>query len=359
MPQTNEPPEPFSARPLLAPSSFPQFHDAYIAVLEDLLRHPHHHTTTQGNSGPERLNVSFEIADPAARVPLLATYTTNVVVHLAETLWLLGGRDDVAMMRHYAPRLASYSVDGLTIAGAAYGTRLFRTGTHAGDRCAFDATLDLIRSDPDTRRAVLPIFGAHEVGDGQHPDVSCTIAFQLLQRDGALHGICYTRAKDASRGLVSDVFSFTFIQELAARLLGLRLGTYTHHVGSMHIINEHLPRTHAILAEAAATVPPLLPWPKMPAETTMEILDEVCAHEQRLRANLMAHTKNSLERSGLPQYWQGLIALLEIYRQITYEPDCRSIDPEIITVLHPAHQWMSHHTWPDRVPPAGDRRVAS
>lgn len=354
MPPTTEPAGPRSARASLSPSSFPRFHDAYVAVLEDLVRHPHCHITTQGNSGPERLNVSFEITDPAARMPLLATYQTNIVVHLAEALWLLGGRDDLAMMRHYAPRLASYSVDGLTITGAAYGTRLFRPGSHERDRSAFDVTLDLIRSDPHTRRAVLPIFGAHEVGDGRHPNVSCTIAFQLLHRDGALHGICYTRAKDASRGLVSDVYSFTFVQELAARLLGLRLGTYTHHVGSMHITDEHLSRARAILAEAAAAAPPRLRWPRMPAETTREMVEEVCAYEQRLRANLTAHTRTSLERTGLPPYWQGLIALLEIFRQVCYEPDRRASDPELVAVLHPAHQWLAHHIWPERVPAATD-----
>ncbi|WP_406639188.1 thymidylate synthase [Amycolatopsis sp. WGS_07] len=336
---------------VLSPPVFRSFHDAYAAVLHDLVTHPQHHIDTRGNAGPERLNVSFQITDPAARVALLASRKTNVVFNLAEALWFLGGRDDLAMMRYYAPRMAAYSPDGLTIAGAAYGTRLFRAGGQPDAQSPFDATLDLIRSDPDTKRAVLPIFTAAEVGDGRHPDVSCTLAFQFLCRDGALHAVGYLRANDAFQGLVSDVFSFTFIQELAARLLGLKLGTYTHHVGSMHVASAKLPKVRAIVAEAANPAP-ALPMPCMPAETTMDAVEEIRAHEQRLRANLARHTAQSLERTGLPAYWQGLLGLLEIYRQIAHEPDARPVDPGILAVLQPAHRWLVQKKWPARIPAA-------
>ena len=39
------------------------------------------------------------------------------------------------------------------------------------------------------------------------------------------------RANDAYRGNASDVFSFTFLQELLAHQLDLELGSYTHVVG--------------------------------------------------------------------------------------------------------------------------------
>lgn len=40
-----------------------------------------------------------------------------------------------------------------------------------------------------------------------------------LMRDGRLHAVCYMRANDADQGLLSDVFSFTLLQEFAARQL--------------------------------------------------------------------------------------------------------------------------------------------
>ncbi|WIX85736.1 thymidylate synthase [Amycolatopsis sp. DG1A-15b] len=317
-------------------------------MLADLIQSPTR-ISTRGNAGPERLNVSFQLENPAARVPLFASRKANVVFNLAEVLWFLGGRDDVEMVRYYAPRMTSYSVDGLTIAGAAYGTRMFRPASVTG-RSAFDATLDLVRCDPDTKRAVIPIFGAHEVGDGSHPDVSCTIAFQLLRRDGRLHGVCYMRANDAFQGLVSDVFSFTFIQELAAQLLGLELGTYAHHVGSMHIGDQHVPKARAVVAEAGLARQSHSPARPMPADTTWDVVHELCAQEAQLRANRIRHTGASLAATGLPQYWQQLVALLEVYRRIVHEPE-RVIDDDVLALLDPSHRWLLHHKWPTRVPP--------
>ncbi|WP_166462877.1 thymidylate synthase [Amycolatopsis acidicola] len=339
----------------MAPKAFSGFHDAYGAVLADLLEAPGH-ISTRGNAGPERLNVSFQLDNPAARLPMFAARRANIVFNLAEVLWFLGGRDDLAMMRYYAPRMSSYSVDGVTIAGAAYGTRMFRAGR--GGRSSFDATLDLVRADPDTKRAVIPIFGAHEVGDAEHPDVSCTIAFQLFRRDEQLHGVCYMRANDAFQGLVSDVFSFTVIQELGARMLGLQLGTYTHHVGSMHIADHHLPKARAIVAEAEQA-PPRWDVPTMPAGTTRDTVEEVCAQEAQLRANRVTHTVDSLHATGLPVYWQRLVALLEVHRQLVHQPEHR-VDEELLEFLDPAHRWLMHRKWPTRItrPRAAGRDVA-
>ncbi|WP_051173880.1 thymidylate synthase [Amycolatopsis orientalis] len=327
----------------LSPASFLGFHDAYAAVLAELVD-ARSRISTRGNAGPEQLNVSFQLENPAARLPLYAARKANVVFNLAEVLWFLGGRDDLAMMRYYAPRMASYSADGVTIDGAAYGTRLFRA-PGPGGRSPFDATLDLIRTDPDTKRAVLPIFGAHEVGDADHPDVSCTIAFQLLKRGDQLHAVCYMRANDAFQGLVSDVFSFTVIHELAARLLGLELGTYTHHTGSMHIGDQHLPKARAIVAEAQHQQPPTFPVPVMPPETTRDMIAEVCTQEAQLRANRTRHTRDSLAGTGLPIYWQRLVALLDVHRRLVHHPD-EPIDDSVLAFLDAAHLWLLRHKWP-------------
>ena len=58
---------------------------------------------------------------------------------------------------------------------------------------------------------------------------------QFLVRRGSLHMVVHMRSNDAFLGLSHDIFAFTFIQELVARSLGLKLGTYKHMVGSLHI----------------------------------------------------------------------------------------------------------------------------
>ena len=47
------------------------------------------------------------------------------------------------------------------------------------------------------------------------------------------------RSNDVYLGLPHDVFSFTMIQEIVARLLGVEMGDYTHFAGSLHLYDEH------------------------------------------------------------------------------------------------------------------------
>lgn len=60
-----------------------------------------------------------------------------------------------------------------------------------------------------------------ELADPANPDVACTLALHLMLRGDALHMTAHMRANDAVTGLLCDVFSFTFIQEHAARLFGV------------------------------------------------------------------------------------------------------------------------------------------
>src|ERR1035441_9224502 len=96
---------------------------------------------------------------------------------------------------------------------------------------------------------VLELIASFEI-DTARPDVSCTLALQFFLRDGHLHTTTYMRGNDAVIGLLSDVFSFTVMQEFTALQLGVQLGSYGHHVGSMHINEADAGRAAAIVGTA-------------------------------------------------------------------------------------------------------------
>ncbi len=89
----------------------------------------------------------------------------------AEALWYVSGRDDLAMIAHYAPRLRALSADGARLTGTAYGPRLFRPGPDGASQ--FDRVIALLRADPDTKRAVMVVMGPGELADPANPDVAC------------------------------------------------------------------------------------------------------------------------------------------------------------------------------------------
>ena len=192
---------------LMHPPRFPGFTSAYRAVLQQLDT-PEHTTASRGNRSHECLNVAFTLTDPRRRTPYLKARRPNIVFNYAEALWYLAGRDDLAMIGYYAPRLRPLSPDGFRLTGTAYGPRLFRSP--GADRPSqWDRIVDLLRRDPDSKRAVMTVMRPDELIEPDNPDVACTLALQFLLRDGRLHLVATMRGNDAMIGLVCDVFSFT------------------------------------------------------------------------------------------------------------------------------------------------------
>jgi thymidylate synthase len=337
---------PGATGPGVTSPAFATFTDAYLAVLAQVADSPWYEIVTRGNAAQEILNVCFTVDDPLTRSPYLAARKANIVFNHAEALWYLSGRDDLAMIGHYAPRLRRFSTDGQRLTGTAYGPRLFGPGPAGASQ--FDRVIALLRADPDTKRAAMVVMQPGELADPANPDVACTLALHLILRGGALHMTAHMRANDAVTGLLCDVFSFTFIQEYAARLLDAEVGTYTHHVGSMHINLPDLPKARTIVRESTDTAPPRFPAAAMPADH-LDDLAAVLAWEQALRLNQRAATPGDPGLTGLHPYWRQIVTLFEAHRQITSRPR-EPVDAAALAALHPGHRWLLARRWPRNVP---------
>lgn len=327
--------------------TFDTFQAAYLAVLRHITAAHQYETDTRGKHALEVVNTSFTIANPTARTPYLAARRTNVVFNHAEVLWYLAGRDDLDLIGYYAPRLSKLATGDARLTGTAYGPRLFKPSP-PDQRSQFDRVLALLADDPDTKRATTLLMRPDELVDPGNPDVACTLGLQLMRRGGALHATAYMRGNDAVLGLLCDTFSFTFIQEFAARLLGVPVGSYAHHVGSMHINAADLPKVTAILTEAdqPGVWFPAVP---MPLDTTWETIDVVLRWEEDLRCDRRALTPAAFARLPLSTYWREIVMLFELYRQLTHHPG-QPVDPATLALLRPAHRWLVEHRWPERMP---------
>lgn len=323
---------------------FATFQEAYLTVLREVTEHPEHAFSTARNQGTEVAGISFRIDDPIDRTPYLEARKANVVFQHAEALWYLAGSDDLDMIGYYAPSLKRFSADGRTLTGTAYGARMFAPDD--GGASQFDRVLRLLKDDPTTKRAVLLAMRPEELVDMGNIDVACTLGLQFMLRDGALHASAYMRGNDALVGLLGDVFAFTFIQEYLARLLGVQVGAYTHHVGSMHLNAADSDRAKAILAEAAG---PTFPAARMPVSIDAKVLGTVLSWEAELRRNCAVLDTVSTDALGLDAYWTEVLALFEVYRQISHTD--QPVADEALSLLRPGHRWLVERRWPERVPP--------
>lgn len=333
---------------VLNPPVYPDFESAYLEVVRRITDSYEYRNAPRGNAARECLGLSFQIADPLKRLPFLASRKVNPVFHFAEALWYMAGRTDLDMICHYAPRMRHSSRDGKTIVGSAYGSRIFNpVGTDTVS--PFDRVMSLLRSEADSKRGLMSIFTADELAVDDNPDMSCVVALHLLAREGRLHMVCYMRANDCDRGLLSDVFSFTMIQELAAVQLGLQVGTYTHHIGSAHIGDRDYDRVPRVLAEAVTRSQPVkYASPVMPAGTSLATVADVLRYEESLRINEARYTPDDIADLGFAPYWQQVLLLFEAYRQIRYH-DADPVEENVQNALDPGLRWLMARRWPTRM----------
>lgn len=340
IPMPNLPP---SSSALLTSPAFHTVEGAYTALLQLVSKEPERRIDARGNTGREVLGVGFRLPDPRQRLPYLAERKVNPAFQFAEALWHLAGRRDLEMIGYYAPSMRASSTDGVHLGGSAYGHTLFGLG--GGSQSPFDRVVDLLLDESDSKRGYLPVFSTTELADRSNPDVACLAGLHLLPREGRLHMICNMRATNLDYGLLSNVFASTMIQEYAAIQLGLDLGGYTHIIGSAHVNDYNAARVHRVLSEAASRQPFRFPFPSMPEDTTAATIADLLTHEEALRTNELRYTVEHIQtRLGLAPYWQQMVMLFELQRQIQHD-QVAAVDPALLHALDPGLRWLMARKW--------------
>lgn len=318
---------------------YPNFESAYLDQLDRVLKEPQFTNAPRGNPSREILALGYRIKDPRERVVRRSARRTNIVFNFAEALWYLSGSAELSMIAFYAPSMAKYSADQHRLQGTAYGPRIFQFGGACINQ--WSNVVQTLAGDPDSKRAFIQIFAPEELLIASNIDVACTIGLQYFLRDGALHAASFMRANDAYRGSVSDVFSFTFLQELLAVELGLELGTYAHFAGSYHIYDSDLPNVIATL-EDKRSVGGSCPFPRMPKGDNWRSVREVLALESALRQGYITMSRGELERLDLPGYWRDVVCLLALHAR---RRRSGSIDWDMLAALPACYRGLVENCW--------------
>jgi len=297
----------------------------------------------RGSWEREYIGFSGVIEDPSDRFCHAPIRRQNVIFNYAEALWYLSGKNDLDFISYFAPRMARYSSDGKTLPGTGYGPKLLRFGSDGLNQIARAVDV-LTQDDPDSKRVVLQIFDAREDIRKSNIDVSCTIGLQLLLRDGRLHMVAYMRANDAYVGMLSDVFSFTFIQEFIAGLIGSEIGTYTHFVGSIHIYENDFEAVERLLnSDHFDYIEPANR--RMPKEVSFGDILAVLSYEGEVRKGNM--TGKEIESLEIDEYWRQILLLFLAHAHLRR----RDVVPKpVFALIDPAFRRMLAVRWPTLTP---------
>lgn len=162
-------------------------------------------------------------SDPLERVVFWPQRDANPFLHLAESLWMLAGRNDLGLLMKYTKQFEQYSDDGRTIRGSAYGHRWKKHW----QLDQLSTVISMLKEDPDGRRAVLAMHDPMADLGVRTKDAPCNLAV-TLQRDkeGRLDMTVFCRSNDIIWGTYgSNAVHFSFLQEYVALAVGCPVGS--------------------------------------------------------------------------------------------------------------------------------------
>ena len=102
-----------------------------------------------------------------------------------------------------------------------------------------DYIVEKLKSDKDTRHAVISIYDGKENVEFEH-DTPCTCAIHFHIIEDKLCMSVMMRSNDLWYGFCNDQYCFSKLQELVAKKLKLPMGWYYHYASNMHIYNDKL-----------------------------------------------------------------------------------------------------------------------
>lgn len=193
---------------------------------------------------------------PQERVLFSAERDANPFFHFMESLWMLGGRNDVAWIQHYNSRMGEYSDDKVTQWGA-YGWRWRQFFDDGRDQLC--SIIEHLKEQPASRRAVLTMWSPdgdlweryrpEDGGDNPTPygglkcrDVPCNTHIYFLLRDDKLEMTVCNRSNDIVWGMCgANAVHMSMLQEYIAMHLGVGLGPYHQFTNNLHVYVEKFP----------------------------------------------------------------------------------------------------------------------
>ena len=193
---------------------------------------------SRGGATKEILHAVITVNDPRQRWVASREPPLNVAFAIAEVVWIMLGRSDLAFLKAWNSRLPEYVGKGPYLHGA-YGYRL---RCHKGvDQLT--RAYEALSNNPDTRQALLQIWDSsidlpQPDGTPVDKDIPCNVMSLLKVRNGKLEWLQVIRSNDLFLGVPHNFVQFMCLQEVIAGWLGVDCGAYHQVSDSLHLYDQ-------------------------------------------------------------------------------------------------------------------------
>jgi len=130
-----------------------------------------------------------------------------------------------------------FNKEDLAIYEYSYGPRIF---TFAGKKDQInDFVIPLLKSDPNSRRAVISLFNPSTDSDMLNKNVPSLMFIHFKIQNNTLNCTCFIRSNDFFIGWPGNIYQIYLLQKYVADKLNIKTGSLSTMSCSAHVFHEH------------------------------------------------------------------------------------------------------------------------
>jgi len=226
---------------------------------EDLLRR----VMAEGTPKPDRTGTGTRSLfgqqlrfDLGRGFPLVTTKRVHFRSVAYELLWFLRGDSNVTWLRDHGVTIWDEWAGPDGDLGPVYGVQWRSWPTPDGAHIdQISQVLDLLRTDPSSRRMVVSAWNVGEIAQMALPP--CHAMFQFYVADGRLSCHLYQRSADLFLGVPFNIASYALLTAMVAQQVDLQVGELVWTGGDCHIYDNHVDQVREQLSRAPFPFPAL------------------------------------------------------------------------------------------------------
>ncbi len=120
----------------------------------------------------------------------------------------------------------------------------------------FDNLINMIKTNPDSRRLILSAWNPKEVKNMALPP--CHTLVQFYVKDNKLSCQLYQRSADVFLGVPFNIASYSLLTYMIAQVCNLKVGDFIHTIGDAHIYINHLDQVKEQLSREPKKLPNII-----------------------------------------------------------------------------------------------------
>ncbi len=137
--------------------------------------------------------------------------------------------------------------------GPVYGKQWRRFSGRSEDVDQLKHVLEMIKTNPSSRRLIVNSWHAAEIDDMALPP--CHVMLQFHVQDDTLSCQLYQRSADVFLGVPFNIASYSLLTLMVAHVCGLEAGEFIHTSGDAHLYKNHLEQARLQMTRTPRPLP--------------------------------------------------------------------------------------------------------